>query len=322
MSIKLSNKAKQFVESYGCRMLEQYVNLNEKILMQCKCGNKMFKSLKNFKESKHKSCDDCAKKIKFDKLRNDPKEVKKYIESFGCELLDIYENANKPISIKCSCGNITKRTFANFKECENKTCSKCSHIKGSKKRAPSFESVKSFIENAGCRLLSMEYKNANTPMSLQCKCGEKWKTNYHTFKRSKHKACKICSAAEGAKKISGKNSNFYGKTGKLNHNYKKNNVKKIFAKRFASQEYRVIRQKVLLRDNCTCKKCGFVAKFKGEKNSLNVHHLFSKAKYPKWFFKMLNLITLCAECHVNFHKAFGFVDNKPKQMKIYLKGNN
>jgi hypothetical protein len=302
MSLKLTqNTVKSIIESFDCVLLSDYKNANSLLLMQCKCGNQMTRSLNNFKGSKHKSCDDCAKKIKFDKLRNDPKEVKKYIESFGCELLDTYISANKSIRIKCSCGSITKRTFTNFKECENKICHACVAKKTAKKRAPSFESVKTFIEKAGCKLLSTEYKNANTPMLLQCRCGDTWNVDFHIFKRSKHKACKLCSALKlSTDRVKRENGTYIKKD--LNISDK-------------------MRKKILKRDNYCCKKCGVIS-LKKRHHNLNVHHLYNKIQYPKWNNRVSNLITLCNTCHKSFHKTFGIINNTPKQMKIYLKGNN
>lgn len=321
MSLKLTiSSVSNIIESYGCKLLSnEYKNTNTILEMRCKCGTTMNRTLNNFKTSKHKCCNDCAKKIKFDKLRYSINDVKNKIEATGCKLINNeYVNANSEISILYTCGHESKTTLARFTTFNSKVCYKCSKKNGAKKRAHSFEVVKNYIEINSCKLISSEYINANTPLILQCKCGNNWKTDFHTFKRSKHKSCKICSAAEGGKKISGVNNYFYGKIGPLNHNYNKNNIKKIFAKRFASKEYRDIREKVILRDNHTCKKCGYIARFKKEKNSFQIHHLFNKSKYPKWFFRMSNLITLCGACHKNFHIAYGKFNNTPKQMKAYL----
>lgn len=252
-------------------------------------------------------------------VKKNPEEIKAFIESYGCKMLSEYKSANAELEISCNCGAVRKTNFTNFKYSKNKICSLCAKKQTAQKRKFSFNAVKEFVEKTRCKLLSTEYKNANTPMLLQCRCGNKWNVDFNIFKRSKHKACKVCSAAEGGKLLSGENSNFFGKNGKLNANFNNKANKKKFAKKFRSPEYVTIREKILQRDNYTCKKCGFVAKFKKEKNSLNVHHLFNKAQYPKWFFKIFNLLTLCGECHVNFHKAFGFRNNTPKQMKIYLK---
>lgn len=250
-------------------------------------------------------------------LKTDVNEIKKFVESFGCKILSEYKSANLPLQISCKCGNIRKTNFTNFKYAKHKICKQCSVEERAKLRRFSFEYVKQFIENFNCKLLSNTYSDANTPLQIQCKCGEIWNCDFHTFKNSKHKACKICSALEGGKKLKGPNNPQYGKKGKLNPNFS-NEKRNALAKKFRSPEYIEMREKVLHRDKCTCAKCNFIAKFKNDKGSLNIHHLFSKEQYPQWFYRISNLITLCGDCHKNFHKTFGYRNNKPSQMKIYL----
>ena len=53
-------------------------------------------------------------------------EVKKYINSKNCELLETnYINSSTKMKIKCSCGNIFIKDFNHFKRGQN-TCSLCS----------------------------------------------------------------------------------------------------------------------------------------------------------------------------------------------------
>lgn len=177
--------------------------------------------------------------------------------------------------------------------------------------------IRKSIKKLGCELLSDQYINAYTKLTIKCKCGEQWVTNWRSFNKSKYKSCGICSAKLQGERISGKNCYLYGKKGKLNPNFT-NEQRNALAKKFRSPEYIESRQKVLLRDNSTCKKCNWQAKFKTDKRTLNIHHLFSKEQYPQWFYRISNLITLCGECHKNFHKTFGYRNNKPSQMKIYL----
>lgn len=248
-------------------------------------------------------------------------EVKKFIESFNCKLLsNKYKNRDTLLSIQCQCGENMQISFGGFKQTKHKKCRKCAKKNECDKRRFSFDSVRNYIESKDCKLLSTTYENTYAKLHIQCKCGEQWQTTFKIFKKSPYGLCNVCASKKMGENKSGIKSHLYGMKGKLHHNYNKNPFKKKFTKLYTSPEYRAVREKVLLRDNCTCKKCGFIAKFKGEKRSLNMHHLFSKTNYQKWVFRLLNLITLCAECHINFHKQFGYSNNTPKQMKIYLKG--
>lgn len=249
--------------------------------------------------------------------KTNEKEVREFIESYGCKMLSEYRSANALLQISCKCGNIRNTSYTNFRYAKHKLCSDCAHKQGGLKTKFTYEYVKNFIEQQGCKLLTSEYKDANTPMTLQCKCGEIWNVDFHVFARSKHKACKICSSTLGGLKLLGKNNPQFGKKGKLNPLFN-NEQRKALAKKFRSPEYIAMRETILNRDKNTCAKCKFTAKFKKDKKKLNIHHLFNKTEWPKWFYRLSNLITLCSNCHKNFHKTFGYRNNKPNQMKIYL----
>jgi hypothetical protein len=191
-------------------------------------------------------------------LKTNVNEIKKFIESHGCKMLSEYKSANLPLQISCKCGNIRKTSYTNFRFAKHKICKQCSAKEGVKKRKFTFEHVKQSIENTGCKLLSNSYSDANTPLKIQCKCGEIWNVDFHVFARSKHKACKICSAKEGGKLLLGRVSPIKGK---LNP-YFTNEQRNALAKKFKSPEYIEMREKVLHRDKCTCAKCNFTAKFK------------------------------------------------------------
>lgn len=300
MNLKL--RAKNYIESFNCKLLSEYKNRNEIISIQCKCGEIINKTFKQFADSKLKCCTGCAYKLrKHNKLTQE--QVANCIAKNNCELISEYIDANSSIFIKCSCGHIAKTTFARFKNYNITICNKCAVKKRAKEASFSFELVKQFIEDSGCKLLSAGYKNANTPMLLQCRCNNTWRVDFHTFQRSKYKACKICSSKE---------------TGiKLTKYTKEERLKRL--KETRTYHYRVLRRYILERDNYTCKKCNINPSKNSKK--LNVHHLFNRASFPKWKYKSINLITLCSGCHKQFHKQFGLVNNTPKQMKIYLKGN-
>ena len=55
--------------------------------------------------------------------------------------------------------------------------------------------------------------------------------------------------------------------------------------------YRLWREAVFSRDNWTCQTCGIRGVY------LEVHHIKSWAKYPKFRFKLNNGVTLCLGCH-------------------------
>jgi len=62
----------------------------------------------------------------------------------------------------------------------------------------SYEYVKEFFERGGCQLLEKEYKNARTPMSYKCVCGNKSKICFDSFRNGNR--CKECGNKKNSEK--------------------------------------------------------------------------------------------------------------------------
>ena len=60
------------------------------------------------------------------------------------------------------------------------------------------------------------------------------------------------------------------------------------------------RNKVNKRDNYICVKCGKKSDY------IHTHHILSFTDYPSERYKIENGITLCEDCHIKFHKEYGF----------------
>jgi hypothetical protein len=75
---------------------------------------------------------------------------------------------------------------------------------------------------------------------------------------------------------------------------------------------RLWREKVFKRDNWVCQKC----KIKGI--YLHPHHIQNFSQYPELRFKIDNGITLCKDCHMEFHNLYGRQNNNKKQINKFL----
>lgn len=66
---------------------------------------------------------------------------------------------------------------------------------------------------------------------------------------------------------------------------------------YSTDEWFELRQKALVRDNLTCKECGFVGKLNNGVygNPLVAHHILPRSKGGKD--ELSNLETMCRKCH-------------------------
>ena len=80
----------------------------------------------------------------------------------------------------------------------------------------------------------------------------------------------------------------------------------------AGIEFRLWRESVFARDNWTCPKC----EIRGGK--LHPHHIKNFSEYPELRFAIDNGITLCQECHKQFHTIYGKAKNNKEQLEKFI----
>ncbi len=80
-----------------------------------------------------------------------------------------------------------------------------------------------------------------------------------------------------------------------------------------SERYKKWRLDVFRRDNFTCVRCNIHGKY------INAHHIKSFYKYKKLRFTVSNGVTLCRDCHGEFHAIYGVRDFTKKDLKEFLK---
>ena len=82
------------------------------------------------------------------------------------------------------------------------------------------------------------------------------------------------------------------------------------------QEYHNFIQKVLIRDNYTCKCCGL--KRDNKNVIIEVHHLNGYDWYKEGRTDETNAICLCKNCHTNFHIKYGRGNNTKEQFEEWI----
>lgn len=96
---------------------------------------------------------------------------------------------------------------------------------------------------------------------------------------------------------------------KLEENREKNNINDQYRN---SPEYKKWRMNVFIRDEYTCQCCGQVG------YKLNVHHLYSYRQYESLRLKENNGVTLCEECHHDFHSIYGKINNTNEEFVKWI----
>ena len=77
-------------------------------------------------------------------------------------------------------------------------------------------------------------------------------------------------------------------------------------------EYNKWRETVKKRDNYMCQFCGLPIE-------LNAHHIESYNNNPELGTTLSNGITMCNECHNNFHHQYGYGNNTKQQLIEFIK---
>jgi len=160
---------KEQIEKEGYKLLsKEYINANTKLELQCLEGHEYSVRFNHF----HKGirCPVCAENKK-----KTYEEVKQYIESQGYKLLSKeYINTHTPLLVKCPKNHEYLVRFSNFQQ-----GNRCSICVGKKKKT--YEEVKQYIESQGYKLLSKEYKNADTKLELQCPKNHIYEATWASF---------------------------------------------------------------------------------------------------------------------------------------------
>lgn len=197
----------------------------------------------------------------------------------GCVLLESeYINSTTKMRYICVCGNIAYKTLANMRQ--GQLCYECGRKRGGNRKYD-ITKVKDIFIKAGCVLNEDVYVNPKTKMRYTCKCGRDAEINLSNFLSGRR--CQGCRVDK-----------LYGKRSEEDR-------ERLHRKR-RSPEYMTWRKKVLKRDVFTCVCCG-------EFNTqLNVHHIESFSRRPDIALDVNNGVTLCEDCHKEYHNNFFHAD--------------
>ena len=140
-------------------------------------------------------------------------------------------------------------------------------------------------------------------VELECDgCGKKSVSKYYDYVNHNHNGKTYCMDCARKILLSGEN----------HPNYNPNKTNEEREKGRCYPKYIEFIRKVLARDNYTCQCCG------QKYGDLEVHHLNGYNWYKEGRIDETNAITLCHNCHTNFHAMYGNKHSTKEEFEEWL----
>ena len=186
------DKVKAFVEGSdgnGCKLLSKdYKNGTVPLHLLCKCGEEFEVTFSKFNYRNKRQCNKCGVALRAKKRRLSIKDVRLCVESEGCQLVSSsFKGVDKPLQIKCSCGDIFVTNYKTFKHDGKNSCNECTGY-----HRWDYIKVKDYVlANSDSKLVSKKYVNNTSPLKFRCSCGEAFTTSLKNFQVGK-RTCDTC----------------------------------------------------------------------------------------------------------------------------------
>lgn len=293
---------RELFKNEKCKLLEKsYHNSTTPMKYICTCGNVSCISLSSFLRGTR--CNKCGNMKSSEKQRLDFNIILKEFKNRGCILLSKRKEYKNKESTKlkflCKCGTYHETTWSSFKYSET-GCFNCKNkLISEKLRKYNIKELKVLFEQRGFTLTSLKFVNTRIPLEFICDKGHNAKTHlYHFLNGSGCRTCYIES-------VKGENSPHW--------NPNLTDEERIFRRQYP--EYKEWRHIVFERDDYTCQCCGKTGGI-----YLHAHHLDNYAEYIDKRLDTENGITLCEDCHDDFHRMYGTKSNTREQFEEYMEG--
>jgi hypothetical protein len=223
-------------------------------------------------------------------------------DEFEINVLDLPEKSGVSVKVICDfCGNLTSKTYKSYNKTHKKggdCCPNCKVVKSWLFRTRyTFEDVKKEFEKHNFTLLESNYLGLREKYNYICDKGHTTKITFYHLLRGI--GCNKCAIENR----SGKNS--------PNWNFSLTDEERE-KDRTSTEGYCIWRLSVYKRDNYTCKCC------KKKCKKLIAHHLDGYDWCKEKRIDINNGITLCPDCHYNFHHHYGYGGNTKEQFEEWI----
>ena len=187
---------------------------------------------------------------------------------------------------KCDCGEYTNIISSSLMSGDTTSCG-CAYVKG-------------LLGQRFGKLVVMDYTKKRSRGSVvwkcKCDCGEYKDIDSRKLTSGGTKSCGCLSQG----------------VGHPNYNPNLTDEERLKSRyRMSDGDFRSWANSIKDRDNYTCQICN---KHGGK---LNAHHLNGWNAFPEQRFDVDNGVTLCTDCHKDFHSEYGYGDNTREQFDEY-----
>ena len=158
-------------------------------------------------------------------------------------------------------------------------------------------------------------KGSTVKLRVKCdKCGKEYDMIYSNYIKQNHNGKTYCKHCFCTVLLSGENNGMYGRIGKNHPNWDSSKTDEERMDDRSYPKYKEFVKKAFERDNYTCQCCG-----DNKGHNLIVHHLDSYNWCKEKRIDETNGITLCEECHKEFHHIYGYGNNTKEQFEDFIK---
>ena len=198
-----TNTVKQFIKDNNIEveLLSEYVDMYEKMLFKCKCGENFETNWHEFNNKKFpkRQCNKCGRKKVNDKNKITCEHIKEYLKNnnYPCELISVeYIDCDSKLEFKCECGNHFFASWSNIKHMSG-LCKKCAMSQVSHEDYT--ERISKYLDRF--ELIS-KYESSEKEVYFRCKkCNATiHQKARHTYERGVY--CPCCDGTRGEQYIS------------------------------------------------------------------------------------------------------------------------
>jgi len=280
-------------EEHGWELLEkESLGVGYKYKAKCPCGEVRRKSIHSFKDGKR--CRTCVNREKAEKRKMPWEQVINLFDSKGIKIKEgaKYINSKTPMDCICACGRSCLLSHEHVKK--GGLCSGCAYERNGRMKY-TWEEIDEVLSERGITLFIEGETYLKTSVDYVCYCGRKGRSTLSNLLRDGR--CRNCINEEN--------------TGTNNANYdpsltdEERENKRIDVVGFQWSK------KIKDRDEYICQICE-------DNRDVVAHHIYSYKEHKDKRIDLNNGVTLCRECHSDFHRHYGYGNNNLDQFLTYL----